>query len=129
MSGYPEDLKYTTDHEWVRLEGNLATIGISKYAVDQLVDVTYVGLPREGDDVSKGEAFGTVESVKAQSDIYSPVSGSIVKVNEELEDNPEFVNESPYDKGWMIQVEISEPSELDELMDSGAYSKYVAEQE
>ncbi len=129
MSGYPEDLKYTTDHEWVRLEGNLATIGISKYAVDQLGDVTYVGLPREGDDVSKGEAFGTVESVKAQSDIYSPVSGSIVKVNEELEDNPEFVNESPYDKGWMIQVEISEPSELDELMDSGAYSKYVAEQE
>ncbi len=129
MSGYPEDLKYTKDHEWVRMEGNIATVGISKYAVDQLGDVTYVGLPREGDDVSRGEAFGTVESVKAQSDIYCPVSGTIVKVNEELEDNPEFVNESPYDKGWMIQVEVSDMSELDDLMPPDLYTKYVADQE
>ena len=129
MSGYPEDLKYTKDHEWVRVEGNVGTVGISKYAVDQLGDVTYVGLPREGDDVSRGEAFGTVESVKAQSDIYCPISGTIVQVNEELEDNPEFVNESPYDKGWMIQVEMSDPSELDELMAADEYTKYVAEQE
>ena len=129
MPSYPEDLRYTKTHEWVRVEGNTAIIGITAYAVEQLGDITYVGLPMEGDDVAKGEAFGSVESVKAQSDVYSPVSGTVAKVNDPLEDNPEYVNEEPYGKGWMVQIELAEPSELDELMDAAAYEKYVAEQD
>ena len=129
MSTFPEDLKYTKSHEWIRVDGNIGTVGVTAYAVEQLGDITYVGLPREGDDVEKGEPFGSVESVKAQSDVYSPVSGRVVEVNEPLEDSPELMNEEPYGKGWMIKVEIQDPSELEDLMDAAAYAAFVAEQE
>ncbi len=129
MATFPEDLKYTKSHEWIRVEGNLGTVGITAHAVEQLGDITYVGLPMEGDEVAKGEPFGSVESVKAQSDVYAPVSGVVKKVNEPLEDNPEFVNEEPYGKGWMVQFEISDPSELDDLMDASAYAEFVAKEE
>lgn len=129
MSSFPAELFYTKEHEWAKLEGNLVTIGITHHAVEQLGDITYVGLPREDDDVEKEEVFGSVESVKAQSDIFSPVDGKVVKVNEELEDAPELVNEDPYEKGWMVQVEVEEASALDALMKVDEYKKFVAEEE
>jgi len=127
MSGYPEDLRYTQEHEWVRVSGNTVTIGITNYAVEQLGDITYVGLPREGEEITKGDVFGTIESVKAQSDVFSPVSGIVAKINDPLEDNPEYVNDDPYDEGWMIQVEASDLDEMSDLMDAKAYSEYVAD--
>ncbi|MCD6499175.1 MAG: glycine cleavage system protein GcvH [Deltaproteobacteria bacterium] len=127
MSGYPEDLRYTQEHEWARVSGNVVTIGITKYAVEQLGDITYVGLPREGEEITKGDVFGTIESVKAQSDVFSPVSGTVAKINDPLEDNPEYVNDDPYDEGWMIQVEMTDPEDLSDMMDAKAYTEYVAE--
>ena len=119
----PENLKYSEDHEWVKTEGNTVTIGITEFAQSELGDIVFVELPEEGDDITKGESFGSVESVKTVSELYAPLSGKVVKVNEELEDSPELVNESPYDSAWMVKVELSDESELEELMDASAYEE------
>ena len=124
----PSDLKYSSEHEWIRVEGNLATIGITDYAQEELGDIVNVELPDEGDEIHKDEAFGAVESVKASSEVFSPVSGKIVEVNEPLMDAPEMINEDPYDEGWMVKVELSDSSELDELMDAAAYEQYIKEE-
>lgn len=126
---YPKDLKYTNEHEWVRIEGKIATVGITSFAADQLGDVVAVELPEEGDEVTRGEVFGSVESVKAVSDLFSPLSGVVVKVNTPLNDSPEYANEDPYDEGWMIEIELSDMDELEELMDVDDYASFVAEQE
>jgi glycine cleavage system H protein len=127
-SEYPSDLRYTQEHEWARLDGSVATIGITKFAVDQLGDITMVDLPKEGEAVQKGAVFGTVESVKAVSDLFSPVSGKVVKVNDPLSDGPETVNEDCYDEGWMIQVEVSDLKDLEGLMSAQQYEEYLKEQ-
>jgi glycine cleavage system H protein len=126
---YPNDLLYTEDHEWARLEGNLVTVGVSQFAVGQLGDVTQVDLPREGEMLKQHDAFGSVESVKAVSDLFAPVSGKVVKVNTTLQDSPEYVNEDPYDGGWMIQIELSSPDELKKLMDGTTYEAFLKENE
>jgi glycine cleavage system H protein len=129
MSEYPKDLKYTNDHEWVRIDGDVAIIGITSFAADQLGDVVAVDLPEEGDKVIKGEVFGSVESVKAVADLFAPVTGTVSRVNTPLNDSPEYVNEDPFDEGWMIEVEMSEPEDAEELMDAATYTEFVAEQE
>jgi len=121
--------KYARSHEWVRMEGEVAVIGVSDYAQHLLSDVVYVELPEAGDTITKGESFATVESVKAAEDAYAPISGEVVEVNTELEDNPEWVNVDPYGKAWMIKVAPSDLSELDDLMDASAYGAYVQEEE
>ncbi len=125
---FPKDLKYTKEHEWLKVEGNLATVGITDYAQDSLGDVVYVELPQEGGAVTKNEPFGVVESVKAVSDLYSPLSGSVAEVNDAIIDSPEAINEDPYGDAWMIKVEISNPGELDDLMTADEYKKYVEEE-
>jgi glycine cleavage system H protein len=122
----PASLKYTQEHEWTRLEGNRVTVGITDYAQHQLGDVVYVELPAAGATVAAMKPFGVVESVKAASDLFSPVSGKVVEVNSALEDSPELVNQSPYEDGWMIVVELSNPAELDQLLSATAYSEFVA---
>jgi glycine cleavage system H protein len=126
---YPEGLRYTKEHEWARVEGKVATIGITQFAVEQLGDITQVDLPAEGEDVRKETVFGTVESVKAVSDLFSPVSGKVLKVNTPLSDSPEMVNEDCYDEGWMIQVEMANPADLEGLMSAAQYAAYLKEQE
>ena len=128
MSTFPTDLRYTNDHEWLRAQGSNWRVGITQFAVDQLGDITLVDLPAEGDLVTKGQRFGTIESVKSVSDLYAPVSGKVVAVNASLKDGPEVVNADPYTGGWMIEVEPTEPGELDELLDAAAYTKHVAAQ-
>jgi glycine cleavage system H protein len=129
---YPDDLYYTKDHEWARLDEQngqkLATIGVTRYAVEQLGDVTQVELPKEGESVRQTDVFGSVESVKAVSDLFAPLSGKVLKVNTPLADSPEYVNEDPYDEGWMIQIVLSDPKELDGLMDAEAYQAFLREQ-
>jgi glycine cleavage system H protein len=129
---YPDDLLYTKDHEWARVEEKagqkLATIGISRFAVDQLGDVTQVELPKEGETLKQAEVFGSVESVKAVSDLFAPFTGKIVKVNSPLGDSPEYVNEDPYDEGWMIQIALANPDELKSLMDADTYQAFIREQ-
>ena len=126
---YPTELLYTEDHEWARPEGNLVTVGISQFAVEQLGDVTQVDLPREGEMLKLNEPFGSVESVKAVYDLLAPVSGKVVKVNTTLQDSPEYVNEDPYDGGWMIQIEATSPEEIKKLMDASAYETFLKEHE
>jgi glycine cleavage system H protein len=129
MADYPEDLRYSKEHEWVRIEGNVATIGVTRFAVEQLGDVTQVDLPKEGETIKQDDVFATVESVKAVSDVYAPVSGKIVKVNFPLADSPEYLNDEPYDEGWMVQIELANPKELDAMMTSAQYQTYLKEQE
>ena len=117
----PEDVKYAEDHEWVKPSGETARIGISDYAQDQLGDIVFVELPGIGDSFEKADEFGTLESVKAVSELYMPVGGEVTAVNETLEDAPELVNNDPYGEGWMIEIKVSNPSESDALMDKGAY--------
>ncbi len=117
---------YTEDHEWVELNGDEAVVGISEYAADELGDVTYVELPEEDDDFIIGDRLGEVESVKASSDIYSPVSGTVSAVNEALADEPGIINESPEDKGWICKLVNIDSSELDDMMDEEAYQKYLS---
>ena len=126
MSKIIEGLKYSESHEWVKVEGNVAIIGVSDYAQAEMGDITYVDMPDVDDEVSAGEEFGALESVKASSDLISPVSGTVVAVNEELEDAPEKVNEDAY-AGWIIKVEMSDASELDALMDAAAYKAHIGE--
>ncbi len=125
---FPEDLKYSKEHEWVLVEGNVATVGITDYAQDQLGDIVFVEMPAIGDKVSKEDAFGVVESVKAVSDIYAPVSGKVLEVNDDLPENPEMVNEDPYGDGWMIKIEMNDLEELQDLMTAAEYEEYVAEE-
>jgi len=112
----PDDIRYAEDHEWARLEGNKVTVGLDDYAQDQLGDIVFVEFPKVGDIFKKGEEFTTVESVKAVCECYLPVGGEIIAVNSELEESPELMNESPYDKGWMVEVTPADPSEMDSLM-------------
>src|SRR3954467_10340913 len=126
---YPSDLLYTEDHEWARVEGTIATIGVTQFAVDQLGDVTQVELPREGEAIKLREVFGSVESVKAVSDLFAPLTGRVLKVNSPLADSPEYVNEEPYDGGWMIQIELSNPAETEKLMKVDAYEAFLKDQD
>jgi glycine cleavage system H protein len=126
MASYPSDLRYDKEHEWVRAEGDVVVIGISDFAQDQLGEVVYVDLPAVGDTVTAGDTFGEVESVKSVSELFSPVSGEVVKVNDELDGAPEAVNEDAYGTGWMIEVKLADPSELDGLMSSGDYQDFIA---
>jgi len=117
----PEDVRYAEDHEWTRKKGDQIQIGISDYAQDQLGDVVFVELPQVGDKFAKGDAFGSVESVKAVSELFMPIGGEISAVNSKLEDEPELVNKQPYGDGWMIEVKADDESELDQMMDKNAY--------
>ena len=126
MSKIAEGLKYSESHEWVKVEGNIAVIGVSDYAQKEMGDITYVDMPEVDDAVKAGEEFGALESVKASSDLISPVSGTVVEVNEELEDAPEKVNEDAFGS-WIIKVEMSDASELDALMDAAAYKAFIGE--
>ena len=119
------ELKYTKDHEWVKVEGNQAIIGITDYAQGELGDIVYVEIEALGEDLKKEEIFGSVEAVKTVSDLFLPVSGKITEMNEELEDNPELINEDPYEKGWIIKMEIQNLAELEELLDSDSYKDLV----
>ncbi|KAJ9175433.1 hypothetical protein P3X46_013989 [Hevea brasiliensis] len=129
LSSVVKDLKYADTHEWVKVEGNSATVGITNHAQDHLGDVVYVELPEVGAAVKQGDSFGAVESVKATSDINSPVSGKVVEVNEELNNSPALVNLSPYEKGWIIKVDISDVGELKNLKDSDEYTKLCEEED
>ncbi len=126
---FPEDLRYTREHEWARKKGGNYVVGITDFAQSQLGDVVYVELPDVGDPVKKGESFGVVESTKAVSELFAPVTGKVVEVNDPLSDAPETVNEDPYEEGWMIVIEPADPKELDALMDAKAYRAFVEEQE
>lgn len=126
----PNNLRYTENDEWIKVEGNIGTIGISDYAQEQLSDIVYLEIiVEEGEDVNQGDSCATVESVKAAADVYMPVSGKIIEVNDELPDTPEIINSDPYDEAWMIKVEISDPGEVDELMDAAAYQTLIEEKE
>ena len=126
MSTIKEDLRYSDSHEWVKVDGDIATIGISDYAQHALGDIVYVDMPEVGDEVTAGEDFGAVESVKAASDLISPVSGEVVEVNEALEDEPELVNKDAFEN-WIIKVRLSDPAEVDALLDAAAYAKLCEE--
>jgi glycine cleavage system H protein len=117
----PSALKYTKDHEWIKIEGNIATVGITEYAQGELGDIVYVDVDTLDDTVAEGEVFGSVEAVKTVSDLFMPLSGEIIEFNEELEDAPELVNSDPYEKGWMIKIEISDSSQINDLLDAEAY--------
>ncbi len=123
----PEDLKYTKEHEWIRVEGSEVVIGITDFAQNALTDVVWVELPEDGANVSSMESFASVESVKSVSEIYAPVGGEVVGVNENLEDAPELINDDPYGDGWICRISVSDPSELDTLLDSVSYSELIAE--
>jgi glycine cleavage system H protein len=122
---YPDDLRYTKDHEWVRLQGDRGTVGITDHAQSQLGDVVFVELPEKGRAVTAGERFGTVESVKAVSELYAPVSGKVVEVNTALADKPEAINSDPYGSAWMIVVELADPGAVAKLLDAKQYRAYV----
>ena len=123
---YPDDLRYSKEHEWVRADGTRATIGITSFAADELGDIVFVEVPEVGTALKQFQTFGVVESVKAVSDLYSPLSGEVVEVNEELRDGPELLNSDPFGEGWIAKVELSDPAELDALMDAAAYAEQTA---
>lgn len=125
MADVPDDLRYTKDHEWAKVDGNRIRVGITSFAVEQLGDITLVELPKVGTKVEEGKAFGTVESVKTLSDLFAPVAGTVVEVNDKLASNPELVNEGAYDKGWMVVIEVTDPSKLESLMDAASYRKHL----
>ena len=122
---YPDDLKYTKEHEWARVDGDAVVVGITYFAQDALGDIVYVDLPGPGTDVRALQPFGEVESTKSVSDIYSPVSGTIVERNPQLEDSPELVNQEPYGSGWMVRIQLSNPGEIDGLMTASEYQKFL----
>jgi len=127
MSDFPSELRYTKEHEWARLDGNVCRVGVTTFAVEQLGDVTMVELPSVGDEVEAEQVFGTIESVKAVSDLFAPVGGKVVGVNDELADSPELVNDDCMGQAWLIEIEMSDPDEFDALLDSDAYSDLVAD--
>src|SRR5215470_8668387 len=128
MANTPEDLSYTKDHEWVRVKGDQAAVGITDHAQEQLGDVVYVELPKVGDRFEATEPFGSVESVKAVSEIYMPIAGTVTEINEALNDSPELVNEDPYGRGWMIAVKIENPAQIDGLLSAAEYEDYIKEE-
>ncbi len=121
----PAELKYTKDHEWARIDGNIATIGITDYAQSELGDVVYVELPEIGTQTTQGESFGTIEAVKAVSDLFAPFSGEVTEVNKKLNDQPEIINQDPYGEGWIIKIKISDKSEIDNLLDNKQYEELI----
>ncbi len=122
---FPTDVKYTKDHEWIRVDGDVAYVGITDYAQSELGEIVYVDITTEGETVGKEEVFGTIEAVKTVSDLFMPVSGEVLEVNPELEDAPQLVNEDAYGKGWIIKISVSDPAELDDLLDADAYEKTI----
>ena len=126
MMNFPDDLKYTKDHEWIRIEkDNQGIIGITDFAQKELGDIVYVEINTEGEEIEQGKVFGTVEAVKTVSDLFMPISGKILEFNEELEDEPELVNSEPYEGGWMIKIEITDPSQIDSLLSAAEYKELV----
>ncbi len=123
----PEDRRYTTEHEWASLEDGVVTVGITDYAQDQLGEVVFIELPKEGDEIKKDEVFGAVESTKTASDLYAPMSGKVIEVNDPLADTPGIVNEDPYEEGWMIRVEVTDEDEFEALLTAAGYKKIIAE--
>ena len=126
---FPEELRYTEEHEWIRDDGGKATVGVTGYAQQRLGDVVFVEMPETGMKINKGEAFGVIESVKAASDIFMPVSGEVIGINLTLEDHPEYINQSPYGNGWIIEIRMSDAAELQELMDHEKYRAFVEQEE
>ncbi|MGA9519979.1 MAG: glycine cleavage system protein GcvH [Myxococcaceae bacterium] len=126
MSNVPKNLKYTKDHEWVRREGNSMVVGVTDHAQEALGDVVYVELPKLGSTVTEGQSFGVIESTKAVSELFAPVTGKVVKVNDELQNAPQTVNQDPYEAGWIIEVEPSNAAQFDSLLDADAYEKLLA---
>ena len=125
---FPKNLRYTREHEWVLIEGNQATVGITDYAQHELGEVVFVELPKVGDSVTKDEPFGVVESVKAASDVYAPLSGEVSETNDDLVSSPELINDDPYGDAWLIRVEMSDPSEVEQLMSAADYKDYIEEE-
>jgi glycine cleavage system H protein len=125
---FPEDLKYSKEHEWVRVAGNIATVGVTDYAQDQLGEIVFVELPDEGEEFDKEDALGVIESVKSVNDFYAPVSGRIAELNDPVVDSPEVLNEDPYGEGWLVKIEISDEKELKELMTAKQYEVYIKEE-
>ncbi|MBX7112977.1 MAG: glycine cleavage system protein GcvH [Myxococcaceae bacterium] len=126
MAEYPKDLKYTKDHEWARRDGNKVLVGVTWHAQDALGEVVYVELPKVGTVVASGKQFGVIESTKAVSELFSPISGKVTKVNAALSDAPDAINKDPYKTGWIVEIEAAAPAELDALMDSATYEKHLA---
>lgn len=122
---FPENVKYSTDHEWVRVEGNEAIVGITDFAQEELGDIVFIDITTEGETVEKGEVFGSVEAVKTVSDLMMPVTGEVLEVNEELEDAPELVNKEPFEGGWIIKISIQNPEELESLMSAAEYREFI----
>lgn len=127
MGDYPENLLYTKDHEWIRVDGDLGTIGITHFAQSELGDIVYVELPKQGERLAQHEPFGSVESVKAVSEVFMPVTGTIHTLNDKLVDSPELVNNDPYNEGWMLVVKLDKPAELDALMSAAEYEDFINE--
>ena len=127
MADYPDSYRYTKEHEWIAVEGDTGTIGVTHHAQDELGDVVFVELPEPGSSVDKDAVFGTIESVKAVSDLYAPVAGEVVAINEDLVDRPEIVNESPHEDAWMVRIKLSDPSQLDGLMSAADYQAHIQE--
>lgn len=125
---YPEDLKYTKEHEWLAVQGSIGTVGITHYAQSELGDIVYVEVPAAGSPVVAGEEFGTVESVKAVSEIFAPVSGEVLEVNPALASHPETINKDPYGDGWLLKIKLADPKDLDSLMSAADYRKYIQEE-
>lgn len=121
----PDDLKYTKEHEWIRVEGNIGTVGITDFAQSELGDIVFVNLNKSKTEVKQGEVFGTIEAVKTVSDLFAPVSGKIIEYNNKLESNAEIVNKDPYGEGWLVKIEISNPEELNNLLDAEAYKTLI----
>lgn len=128
MSNIPTDLKYTKDHEWLRINGDQATLGITDHAQRQLGDVVFAQLPNVGDQRSQGEELGTIESVKAVAEFFAPVSGSVIEVNEAVQTDPEDINDDPYGEGWLVKIRMTNPKDADSLMSAAEYTKYIAEE-
>jgi glycine cleavage system H protein len=126
--GAPENRKYTRTHEWISLEGDIATFGLTDHAQSELGDITYLELPEVGDSLKAGDSFGVVESVKAASDVYSPIDGEVVEVNDSAVDGPELINNSPYEDAWLVKVRVADPAQLEALMDTAAYDEYESNQ-
>ncbi|HEB83700.1 MAG TPA: glycine cleavage system protein GcvH [Bacteroidetes bacterium] len=126
MAEIPQELKYTEDHEWVRVEDDIVTFGITDYAQGELGDVVFLELPDVGDEVTQGEAFGSIEAVKTVADLFAPISGAVTEVNGALEDDPAVVNRDPYGEGWLIKVKAADLTQLDGLMDAEAYAEHIA---
>ena len=123
----PENVKYTKDHEWVRVEGNVGTIGVTDYAQGELGDVVFVDIDADLKEISKGNSFGTIEAVKTVSDLFAPFSGKVIEINKKLSESPEVVNSDPFGEGWMIKAELSDPSDLNGLLDANAYESLIGQ--